>query len=273
MSSRKKEKMRIRIRKKLEDMRTIRWLLSDRPEEEFSGLAPSEELIAKLARFSNKGVENKKEKDFVSYQLQINPHFLYNTLDSIRSEALLCKNTNIAMMTEKLACFFRYSISARRDILTIKDELQSINDYFYIQQYRFGNRFRLEIKYDDNSILNAEIPKMTLQPIVENAIFHGVERRAGNGVVTVRLFKTGEFITIVISDNGGGMSQEVLTELNARLNSFEQRSDRSDTTHGIALPNVNMRLKMHFGDSYGIEVHSVEGIGTDVEIRIPYIIK
>ena len=117
-----------------------------------------------------------KQMQYQALQSQINPHFLYNTLDSIRGEALMAGNENIASMTERLSRFFRYCISNKGNIATIRDEINNILDYFYIQEYRFGDKFHLEIEVDEECY-SYKIPQMTLQPIVENAIFHGLERK------------------------------------------------------------------------------------------------
>ena len=212
--------------------------------------------------------QRRQQADYTSFQMQINPHFLYNTLECIRSEALLGGKENIAGMVEHLARFFRYSIFGKTDILTINDELENIRDYFFIQQYRFGNRCELQIELEDDTVLNAEIPKMTFQPIVENAIFHGLEGNVKNGIVRIRITHTEAYVLIVISDNGVGMDHAALSDLQQRL--LDEGADHPGD-HGIALPNVNKRIKMHFGKDYGLEVHSVVGVGTDVVLHIPYI--
>lgn len=213
--------------------------------------------------------KTEEKADYALYQKQINPHFLYNTLECIRSEALMSGNENIAGMAEHLARFFRYSIFGKADILTVRDELENIRDYFFIQQYRFGDRCRLEIRTEDDEVLGAEIPKLTIQPIVENAIFHGLERKAKDGLVVVQIQHTDKDVIIVISDNGAGVDAATLQQLKLRISSIGVHNEGN---HGIALPNVNKRLKMHFGNEYGIDIHSVVGVGTDVEIRIPYIL-
>lgn len=213
----------------------------------------------------------EKQIEYSALQSQINPHFLYNTLEAIRSQALLNKQEEIALMTEKLARFFRYCISNREDVVTIRDEINNIRDYFFIQQYRFENRFSLDILYDEsNDAFEKVIPKMTLQPIVENAIFHGLEQKKGKGNVTIRVLQTVEKIYIIISDNGIGMSEEQVICMNQKLqNLMEKTNETGVYKRGIALTNVNNRLKLYFGEEYGLRVCSIEGQGTDVEICIP----
>lgn len=212
----------------------------------------------------------KKQMQYTALQSQINPHFLYNTLEAIRSEALLCSHREIAEMTEKLGRFFRYCISSQEDFVSIRDELFNLEDYFYIQQCRFGSRFSLDMKIEEERLVSCFLPKMTLQPIVENGIFHGLEQKKGAGKITIRLFGTEKKVYLVVSDDGIGMNQEEVTAINERLkNLSDQAAKASGKRHGIALLNVNSRLRLYFGEEYGLRLNSVAGKGTDVEIVIP----
>ena len=123
----------------------------------------------------------RRRVEVSALQSQINPHFLYNTLDSIRSKALLDKQTEIAAMTEILSKFFRYCISNDESLVKIKEEINHIRDYYYIQKYRFEDRIDIEIVIEDDEIYELYIPKMTLQPLIENAMIHGLERLAHQG--------------------------------------------------------------------------------------------
>lgn len=209
----------------------------------------------------------QKQISYVALQNQINPHFLYNTLEAIRSEALSAGTPGIAEMTEKVSRYYRYSISSREDIVTIRDEFSNMEDYFYIQQYRFGNRFRMEKEIEDSEILRNIVPKLSLQPLVENAIVHGLEQKK-TGTVRVRAFMTDSKIYIVVSDDGIGMSQEKTDALNASLKNLATMAEAT-SGKGIALRNVNARLRLCFGEEYGIRVSSAPGCGTDVEALIP----
>ncbi len=214
-----------------------------------------------------------KQMQYQALQSQINPHFLYNTLDSIRGEALMEGNASIAAMTERLSRFFRYCISNKGNIATIRDEINNISDYFYIQEYRFGDKFHLKTEVAEECY-NYKIPQMTLQPIVENAIFHGLERKKDGGTVSIQIFETEKNIKILVSDNGVGMDEEVLQQINKRLRSSAEFTLRAyeegkSKKTGIALKNVNDRIRLHYGSDYGITVHSTKYLGTDVEILIP----
>lgn len=214
-----------------------------------------------------------KQMQYQALQSQINPHFLYNTLDSIRGEALIAGNESVAVMTERLSKFFRYCISNKGNIATIRDEINNILDYFFIQEYRFGDKFHLVTEIEEGCD-QYKLPKMTLQPIVENAIFHGLERKKDGGTVSIKVFETEKNIKIQVSDNGVGIDEEVLYKINANLRRTEDETVKGDYTEnddktGIALQNVNDRIKLHYGNDYGIMVHSTKYLGTDVMVLIP----
>lgn len=213
---------------------------------------------------------NKRQAQYQALQNQINPHFLYNTLESIRSEALRSGLESVAKMCEALAAFFRYTISNMEDLVTLEAEIQNVRTYFYIQQYRFGERLRLRVEYDnaDRELIKAcLLPKLTLQPIVENALVHGIEDKIGDGTVTVKLTLTEKRLIITVSDDGVGMSGERLEQINHKLHT---RAVGGKGRGGIALGNVNNRIKIMFGEIYGLSVHSTLDIGTDIEITLPH---
>ena len=201
-----------------------------------------------------------------------NPHFLYNTLECIRSEAILQDCENIARMSHALASFFRYSISRKENIVTLRDELSNIKNYFFIQQFRFEDRFFLDIQVEDgdDELLDCLLPKMTLQPIVENCVFHGLEPKAEQGHVTIRISGTKDMMKVIVEDDGVGMPPDVLDKMRAALEEERQPTNQPDTHgNGIAMYNVNQRIKLAFGRDYGLFVYSTENLGTDVEIWMP----
>lgn len=213
----------------------------------------------------------KKQMEYSELQNQINPHFLYNTLDSIRGQALMSGFDEIGDMTEKLSRFFRYCISSQGDIVTIREELNNIRDYFFIQQYRFQDKFMLKVVVDNEEALDCNIPKMIFQPIVENAIYHGLEQTKSGGTVKIRILSTKKKIYIIVSDNGVGMETDVVNKINDRLRHNNMFVCSIEKSSGIALMNVSRRIKLHFGDEYGIRITSTLNMGTDVEIIIPNI--
>ena len=158
---------------------------------------------------------NKRQAQYLALQNQINPHFLYNTLESIRSEALIAGLTGVADMTEALAAFFRYTISKVENLVSVEEELENCQTYFRIQQYRFGSRLSLTIECDPEEreeIYGCRLPKLTMQPILENSIIHGTECKIGTGHLTIHLERSGKRLLIRISDDGVGMDEEVLDE-------------------------------------------------------------
>lgn len=214
-----------------------------------------------------------KEAQISALQSQINPHFLYNTLESIRGQALIEDHEEIASITETLAVFFRYNISQKGYLVSLREEIDNVKNYFKIQEYRFEHRFSLSLEIDKtDEILECFIPKLTIQPIIENAIFHGLETSGKNGQVSVRIFKSEHNLMIRISDNGVGISASILEDMNQKINNDSDSIETSSkSSSGIALINVNKRIKLIFGQTYGIQIYSTQGIGTDVEINLPYI--
>lgn len=254
-------------------------------EEEF-GQVPAEvpyvepirEAMERYAAFrtrENSAQIFNKQTELTALQSQINPHFLYNTLECIRGQALMDDNLEIARMVEALGAFFRYSISRKGNLVTLKDELDNIDNYMLIQRYRFGNRFPMEVIIDeeDEEAYNCLIPRLIIQPIVENAIFHGLEERLEGGRVTIEVIVTEKTLIITVSDNGKGISREQLNKLNAKIRSRDTNPEDGEAGNqrntGIALPNIHKRIQLLFGEEYGVDIYSTPGQGTDVEVTIP----
>lgn len=214
---------------------------------------------------------SKKQAQYLALQNQINPHFLYNTLEGIRSEAVIAGLDVVADMTEALARFFRYTISKVENLVTLADEIDNIKTYFSIQQFRFGERLHLTIEYPEEKtdILGCYLPKLTLQPIVENAIIHGLEQKIGAGEVQIVVSRTSKRLIIQISDNGIGIEKKVLEKMRTALEktTYEYIDGRSEG--GIALINVNNRIRLLFGEEYGLVINSVKNFGTDVTVTLP----
>lgn len=214
-----------------------------------------------------------EQSKYLALQNQINPHFLYNTLDAIRGDALEMGMINIADVTEALSTFFRYSVSKMDKIATLEEELGNINDYYLIQRYRFGSRLNLEILNQDNEdIYSLCLPRMSLQPLIENAIYHGLEGREEMGSIRIYLQRTQTELLICIVDDGIGMSFEQADILNEMLSSREASVKDAKKKHGgIAISNVNERIKLLFGEKYGLRIFSEEDIGTEVRLIVPAI--
>ncbi len=238
-----------------------------------------EQAMDKLREFVHTDLflsAGKRQAQYLALQNQINPHFLYNTLEGIRGEAMAAGLDSVAQMTEALATFFRYTISNMEHFVTVEDELNNIENYFIIQQFRFGDRLSLQFLYDKEDwpqIKRCRMPKLTLQPIVENSIIHGIERKVGRGTLKIKLELTEKRLLVTLSDDGVGMEPALLQQLNERLNhqSMDYIKPDSEKRGGIAVVNVNNRLKLLFGEEYGIQIYSTRNVGTDVEITLPRI--
>lgn len=218
----------------------------------------------------------KKHAEYLALQNQINPHFLYNALEGIRSEALIEGVESIADMTEALEVFFRYTISNVDKLTTLAEEIANVENYCAIQRFRFGDKISFQFENlvrRDLDILQAQVPKLTLQPIVENAIFHGIEPKMGDGIIILKVQATPERLLVTIADNGVGMEAGHVHLLNDKLRGASLHYVRENKQKGgIALLNVNNRIKLLFGDEYGVYLYSRQGVGTDVDITLPLIL-
>ena len=211
-----------------------------------------------------------KNAEINNLQDQINPHFLYNTLEVIRGEALIKGEKKIAEMTASLANYFRYNISRKESFVFLKDELKNCMNYFNIQKNRFGDKISCEILYHDtekNKIGNSYIPKLILQPIIENAIYHGLELKMGKGSIRIHITEADDSLIIHVVDDGLGMTQEKVDELNDDNNFADE--DISEHHNGVAIKNIKKRLKLYWGKQAYILVISELGEGTQVIIRMP----
>ncbi len=231
-----------------------------------------EELKQSMAR-EHAEVMLRQQSKYAELQSQINPHFLYNTLETIRGQAIIDDNYKIAEMTEALAKYFRYNINKDNDLVTLEQELENIRNYIHIQQYRFQDRFVFRICPHDEykEYAHCLIPKMTLQPIVENAIFHGMEQKIELGHINIHIETTMERLIIIVADDGVGMDEETLQRMNLKLQQAERVPEVSEKSghNGIAMENVNSRLRLMYGDDYGLKISSTKDLGTEVEITLP----
>ena len=204
---------------------------------------------------------NLRKTELKALQAQINPHFLYNTLDSIAWMCEQGRNTDAVKMVHALARLFRISISKGHELIPIAKEIEHAESYLQIQKYRYKNQFTYEFDVDP-ACLDYYCNKITLQPIIENAINHGLDLMVEEGCIWVQVLQDGEDILFRVRDNGVGMSQE-------QLQAIFQRDPKDRT--GIGIKNVNDRLKIYFGKQYGLHITSELDVGTCVEIRMPKI--
>lgn len=214
-----------------------------------------------------------KQAELFALQAQINPHFLYNTLDSIRGQAVVEGADEIADTIEALSNLFKYSIGKGENLVPLRQEIDNLTYYMKIQKYRYIDKIDLKMQIDGNEYdtLRTRVPKLILQPIIENAIYHGLEPKLEKGTVQLRVTTEQERLKVIIADNGVGMDEETLLCLKRRLCGLEPSAAVSGTRgHGIALDNVNQRIQQYFGPSYGLQVYSTHLLGTRVEITVPY---
>lgn len=190
---------------------------------------------------------------------QVNPHFLYNTLDSIRWKALKNKDEEVAEQIEALANMFRHVLSKGNDIVTVEQEIKQLETYLFIMNFRYKNRIKCKIIANDN-VKQLKIPKLILQPIVENSILHGIEPRLEDGEITVSIEVRLDLLYIIIADNGRGADA---TEINNKLRNKEMNDNF------FALKNIDQRIKLRYGEEYGILFNSTIGKGTTVTLIIP----
>ena len=196
---------------------------------------------------------------------QISPHFLYNTLENIRMMASINHEKDIADMALRLTKYLRSVLNVGDEMKTLKWEMNMVENYIKIQDYRFGDRIEAEVIYPKEESENYMILPFVLQPFVENAYVHAMEDMESGGRITVRV-EIDEHLCLYIEDNGHGMSEEELTEVTRYLNDF----DNLDRSH-IGICNVNQRIKLKFGDEYGVDFKSKEHVGTKVQITMPLI--
>ncbi len=217
----------------------------------------------------------KVQAELDAMQTQINPHFLYNTLDSIRGQALEDGSTTTAELIGALSSMFRYTISQKKEIVTLEDEIKCVETYIQIQQYRYQNKFQLIKDFDssDNSLMEYPIPKLVLQPIIENCIYHGLRQKSSDCTIKIHVYTTQSHFFISISDNGAGMDNTRLKNINdcfqGNFYTIKQSIDSNYHNTGVALINVNSRIRLIYGDDYGLTIYSSLGIGTEIQIALP----
>ena len=207
--------------------------------------------------------EEKRKSEFDSLQAQINPHFLYNTLDIIVWQIENEKQSEAVHTVTALARFFRLSLGKGKNIVTVKDEIDHVKNYLMIQHMRFKNKFDYEFDIAED-VLELPSLKLMLQPLVENAIYHGMEFMDGDGLIMVKAWREEDELYLSVADNGLGMTEDkVEMILTGKSSSGNGRGS------GIGVKNVNERIKLYFGEAYGLSIDSEPDEGTKVTIHLP----
>lgn len=205
--------------------------------------------------------KQKRKSELKALQAQINPHFLYNTLDSIIWMSEAGQSDEVVEMTSALAKLLRQSISNDHEQVELGQEMEYVKNYLTIQKMRYQDKLEYTIEVDPQ-VRHVMIVKLVLQPIVENAIYHGIKYKGSKGTLRIRAFAESEDVCIVIEDNGIGMDDTA-------LNIIFDETQKIHKQNGVGVPNVQKRLKLYYGDKYGITYESKVGIGTRATIRIP----
>ena len=219
------------------------------------------EEIQNLMEQSRHEQRIKRKYELKALQAQINPHFLYNTLDSIIWMAEWGKTQEVVQMTSSLARLLRRSISNEREVVTVAEEVEYTQDYLTIQKMRYKDKLEYEILVDQE-IAQEGIVKLILQPLVENAIYHGIKYKEGKGMIRIRGFRQEDKIVLQVEDDGSGMDEETLTHI------FEKHT-KDTKSNGVGLKNVNERLQLSYGTEYGLKYESKIGEGTTATVILP----
>ena len=204
-----------------------------------------------------------RKAEFELLQSQINPHFLYNTLDAIVWLAEAGEQKKVVSMVGSLSDFFRISLNQGQDILDVREELQHVRSYLEIQQMRYQDILQYEICVPEE-LYSSRIPKITLQPLVENALYHGIKNKRGKGMIRIDGEMEDSDCILRITDNGRGMTPERLGQVREGI-----RNRNACETEIYGLYNVNERIRLNFGEKYGITITSTYGEGTCVTVRLP----
>ena len=226
---------------------------------------------------ANKIIEEGEKLAYIqNLQNQMNPHFLYNILENIRSESLLNGLESVANMAELLGDFYRYTISQEENFVSLKEELDNTEVYFQIQRFRFSKKLELEVKVQED-LLSLKVPRILLQPIVENSIVHGLEGRETGGKVGISISRSNQHVYIQVSDDGIGIEEEKLRQINEDLRNIRRgfqggvvgKRDMGNAGMGVSLLNIQERIHLLYGREYGLYLQSLENAGTDVCVVLP----
>ena len=220
-------------------------------------------LEVKNTEIKKQKAENaRKEAQLLALQSQINPHYLFNTMESIRMNLLLKGERETSEIIKLFAESFRILIYQKGDMVSVHEELEFINKYFIVQKYRYEDKINLLIDAD-SGLMDVEIPKFVLQPLVENAIYHGLELKEGKGCIKVSITKEGQYLHICVKDDGIGMRRQDLEELQDSI------ENGSIIGSNMALKNISKRLGLLYNGRARFVVQSEAEIGTCVDIYLP----
>jgi len=225
------------------------------------------EMAQQIEQLMSKKIEDEKQRQELEYQIllaQINPHFLFNTLNSIKWMATIQGAQGVADMITALSHLMKNISKSSSSLIPLKYEFELLNDYFFIQRHRYGGGIKLNVQLKDKELENCLVPRFSLQPIVENALFHGIEPKNCQGFLSIQASRSDSDLIISVIDNGIGMSPELI-----RQSLYEDNMDTKGLFKNIGIYNVNQRIRHTFGSDYGISIESREGYYTKVIFHLP----
>lgn len=224
--------------------------------------------IQRLMEQERQREQDKQQLEIQVLQSQMNPHFLHNTLNAIKIMAAMQGKKSISTMIEALEKILHANLLTRQACVTVEQELELLKSYMYIQNIRQKGRLQWKVDGVDPSLMQQQIPKFLLQPLVENAIVHGLPEPVDNGCITISGTHNRHSMRLIVQNNGVGMTGEQLEKLRAQLKAADVAQETHG--HGIALCNVQRRIQLHYGSQYGISVQSTAGKGCRVQVVLPY---
>ncbi|MGQ9779674.1 MAG: cache domain-containing sensor histidine kinase [Bacillota bacterium] len=229
------------------------------------------QMLARIRQLMAQSVQEQKKlrhAEMIALQQQIKPHFIYNTLDLIIGLLETNKNEDVINMVEALGAFFRISLSHGKEFITVREEIEHVRNYLFIQRFRHGDRYNYRFEVDERILENLTL-KLILQPLVENAIYHGVrELDRADGLIVVRGYPREDYLCFEVEDNGLGIDSRKVEEINRCL----RKTEPAESSHRFfGLYNVNERIVLAFGKEYGLNLISTLGGGTKVTVRLPLI--
>ncbi|MDH4617310.1 sensor histidine kinase [Brevibacillus sp. AY1] len=223
-------------------------------------------MVGKVRDLMNQNIrdqEAKRKSELEVLHAQINPHFLYNTLNSVVRMVGIGKNEDVITTITSLSKLFRISLSRGKSMITIQEELEHVRHYLIIQKMRYKQKFEYEITAEEE-VLPCKTLKLLLQPIVENAIYHGIEQMADPGMIHIKASKSDGKVLLEVKDNGLGMSSQVREQVMAG-------TYKSNSGSGVGVNNIHERIRLSFGEGYGLEIESEIETGTVVKLWIPHV--
>ena len=233
-------------------------------QESFNHMAVE---ISSLMEIIKEREQQKRKLEVNFLRAQINPHFLYNTLFSIRCAVEVGKNSQAAQMLGAFIDLLRSTLAVKDNTVPLQDELETTRKYLVVQKLRYGEKVNYEVEMERGTE-HCMVPPLILQPLVENSIFHGLEAKSEGGTVIIESALQGENLLLTITDDGAGMDSETLER--ARENC---RKNVAGNAHSVGMANVHNRIRLNYGERYGLTLESVKGIGTTITLLIPAFIQ